>query len=192
MIQIMILRDRGVLEFDSVNYTDLPIATLNITSGLSEYKIVNDEEGNKVLTVHKVAIQKDGKWIDIPRVTVAEGNQTILKDEESGFPRGYYEVGNTIVFAPTPNLSSTAKVWFDRELDVILTSDTSKEPGVPRAYHNLAAYRVAWNYAVDKQLPNENSIVRRIQMEEDRLAQFEDNRRADEQTVMTVEVIRGY
>lgn len=191
-IQINILRDRGALEFDDSNYSDLPIATFAIVAGQSEYKITEDEDTNKLLTIHKVAYQQGDKWVDVPRVQASEGSQHFLTNTGTGKPTRYYEVGQSIVFDVTPDFSGTGKIWFDRELDVLLTSDTSKEPGVPRAYHMLAAYRTALNYAIDKQLANENSILRRIQLEEDRLAQYEANRRVDEQTVMSVAAIGDY
>lgn len=191
MVQINILRDRGVLEHDDSNYSDLPIATFSVVAGQNAYKITQDEDANYILTKHKITLLRDGKRVDIPRVTVAEGQQSPLENTETGFPREYYEVGKSIVFSPTPDRSMTGQVWFDRELDQILTSDTTKELGIPRAYHNLVAYRVAYNYAIDKSLPNENSILRRIQMEEDRLSQYEENRRGDEQCVISVEVVQG-
>lgn len=190
-IQTHILRDRGPMEFDDANYTDIPIATLSITSGNDTYKITDDEDGNKIITIHKVAYQEGDKWVDIPRKTVTEGNQDSLTETATGKPTSYYEVGNSIILSPVPDSSFTAKVWFDRELDVILTSDTTKVPGIPTAYHNLLCYRVAYNYAVDVGLPNENSIVRRLQMEEARLEQFEANRRDDEPTVISVETVSG-
>jgi hypothetical protein len=190
MIQINILRDRGVLEFDDTNYTDIPVGTFTVSaSGVC--KIVEDEDGNKVLTIHKVAYLVNGVYVDIPRIQPAEGNQDILTDNSSGLtqPTGYYEVGNSIVF---PGITGgTAKVWFDREMSFLTTSDTTKVPGIPSVYHNLAAYRVGLNYAIDKSLPNENSIMRRIVMEEEKLAQFEENRRDDEQTLIQPEVISG-
>jgi hypothetical protein len=76
-------------------------------------------------------------------------------------------------------------------MSFLLTSDTIKVPGIPSAYHNLAAYRTALNYATDKGLANEDRILRRVQMEEEKLAQYEANRRGDEQTLMSVDVISG-
>lgn len=191
MVQINILRDRGVLEHDDSNYTDLPIATFAVTAGENTYKITTDEDANYILTKHKITLLHEGKRVDIPRVMIAEGSQTALEQTETGFPREYYEVGKSIVFNPTPAVSTTGQVWFDRELDQILTSDTSKELGIPRAYHNVVAYRVAYNYAIDKSLPNENSILRRIEMEEVRLSQYEENRRGDEQRIISVESLSG-
>lgn len=188
-IKTFIQRDRGVLEFDDVNYTDLPIGTFTVTSD-GIVKITEDENANTIETIHKVAYLVGTQYKDVPRMTLGEGNQEVLVNTESrDFPTAYYEVGNSIVF---PGVSGgTAKIWFDRELDGITTGDTTKVPGVPLAYHNLLAYRVALNYAVDKGLSNENSILRRINMEQERLEQYEANRRVDEPTVFQPEVTRG-
>jgi len=189
-VQINILRDRGVLEFDDVNYTDLPIATFPVIAGQTTYKITEDEDGNLLSTIHKVAIDVGDGYVDVPRKTVAEGQQSALVDNtEATIPNCYYEVGNSIVFGQTPDRAGTAKVWFDRDIDLITTSDTTKVPGVPVAYHSLVAYRTAYNYALDKGLSNQDRILRRIQLEEERLKQYEANRRADEPTAIKVEVI---
>lgn len=189
MIRVMILRDRGALEFDDVNYTDLPIGTFAINSD-GVCKITEDENGNIIDTIHKVAFLNGTEYVDVPRETLGEGNQDVLTRSGSrDTPYAYYEVGNSIVF---PGVSSgTAKIWFDREHDGITTADTTKVPGIPMAYHNLLAYRVALNYAIDKGLSNENSIIRRMQMEQDMLEQYEANRRVDEATQFEPELIRG-
>ena len=192
LIQVMILRDRGVLEFDDVNYADLPIATLTMVAGQTTYKLTEDDDSNKILTIHKVAVLEDGKYVDVPRVQVGEGQQEGLVDaSQSAVPYGYYEVGNSIVFTQSPLSGGTIKVWFDRDVDFLLTSDTTKIPGIPTQYHNLAAYRTAYNYALDKGLSNVDRIIQRVQREEELLGQFEANRRGDEATVMTMERVMG-
>jgi len=188
-IRIHILRDRGVLEHDDPNYTDLPVATFPVSG--TTYKLTEDEDGNLIQTIHKVTISVGGSEHDIPRITPAEGSQEWLINQGSrNVPLGYYEVGKSIVLTHTPT-GGTLKIWFDRELDELTTSDTTKVPGVPPAYHNLVAYKVALNYAIDKGLSNQGSINQRVLMEEDRLAQYEANRRVDEATVMSVEITRG-
>ena len=192
LIQISILRDRGVLEFDDVNYADLPIATLTMVAGQTAYKLTEDDDSNKILTIHKVAILSGGQYIDVPRRQVGEGEQDPLTQSGSSqVPSGYYEVGNSIVFEQAPAVGGTIKVWFDRDVDFLLSSDTTKVPGVPTQYHNLAAYRTAYNYALDKGLANVDRIIQRIQREEELLGQFEANRRGDEASVMTVERVTG-
>lgn len=194
LIQVMILRDRGVLEFDDTNYTDLPVATFTITAGTREYKITEDENSNALLTKHKVGVLKNGQYEDVPRLQVGEGSQTALltKDTDTAdVPRGYYEIGTSIVFKDMPATSTTGKVWFDREMSFLTTADTTKVPGVPSAYHNLAAYRTAMNYAIDKTLPNQNAIQNRIDREQQLLEQYEENRRSDEPTIISVPTVNG-
>jgi hypothetical protein len=188
-LRINILRDRGALEFDDINYTTLPIGTFSISSD-GVCKITEDDDQNVIETIHKVAFLNGDTYVDVPRETLGEGNQDILTHSGTrDVPTSYYEVGNSLVF---PGISGgTAKIWFDREHDRITTDDTTKEPGIPVAYHPVLAYRVALNYAVDKGLANENSILRRITIEEDKLAQYEANRRVDEPVVMSTEVVRG-
>ena len=189
MVQINILRDRGVLEFDDTNFADTPIGTFTVAAD-GVCKITEDDDSNKIITIHKVAFLSGGEYIDVPRTTIAEGSQDVLVRSGSvTVPTEYYEVGNSVVF---PGVSGgTAKIWFDREMSFVTTSDTTKVPGVPTAYHNLVCFRTALNYAIDMGLPNEDRILRRVQMEEERLAQFEENRRDDEQVLMQPEVISG-
>jgi hypothetical protein len=188
MIQIAILRDRGVLEFDDNNYTNLPSATFAVTAGTRSYKITEDEDNNLIFAIHKLSF--GGR--DIPRVQIGEGNQAALDDQsEAIVPLGYYEMGANIVFTETPQQSGTATIWFDRDVSFLTTSDTTKVPGVPTQYHNLAAYRTSLNYALDKNLPNLDQIQRRVLVEEERLEQFEEARRADEPVTMTVRTFRG-
>jgi len=191
-IQINILRDRGVLEFDDVNYTDLPIATFPIVAGQTTYKITEDEDGNLISTIHKLAIDIGDGFRDVPRKMPTEGSQhALLDDREVDVPECYYEVGNSLVLGQIPRQSGMGKVWFDRDLDLIVTGDTTKVPGVPVAYHSLAAYRTAYNYALDKGLTNQDHILHQIQIKEQRLEQYEANRRADEQTLIVPDVVSG-
>lgn len=192
-IHIGILRDRGTLEFDDSNYSDLPVATFSITAGTREYKITVDENSNAIYSKHKVAVLKDGVYKDVPRLQIGEGNQDDMlnKDSDSAeVPTGYYEIGSTIVFTDMPSTSTTGKVWFDRALDFLTSSDTTKVPGFPQTYHNLACLRTALKY---EHLNDSmfNKISRLIQREEENLQQFEENRRGDEATTMSVKIVKG-
>lgn len=187
-IQIGILRDRGVLEFDDANHTDVPVATFTVASD-GYCKIVEDENSNLIQTIHKVAYLVDDEYVDVPRKTLGEDQQSILL--QSGtveVPTHYYEIGHSIVF---PGVSGgTAKIWFDRDLSQITTGDTTKILPVPSAYHKVACYRTALNY---DDLP-ENKIQKimvKLQKYEEELELYEENRRADELTQMTVTSVEG-
>ena len=192
-IHIGILRDRGTLEFDDSNYNDLPVATFAISAGTREYKITVDENSNEIYTKHKVAVLKDGKYQDVPRQTIGESNQDDLltRDTDSkAIPSGYYEVGQSIVFSDMPSQSTTGKVWFDRALSFLVEGDTTKTPGFASTYHNLACLRTAMKYEhLNDQMFNK--ISRLIQREEENLELFEEARRGDEATTLSVETKSG-
>jgi hypothetical protein len=182
VIRTTILAARGPMEFDDPSYTDVAIATFSVASN-GFCKITEDEDGNLISTIHKVGYLVGGKYVDVPRAQLGEGEQEpMLEAGTKSVPSEYYEIGNSIVF---PGVSGgTAKIWFDRELSTILTSDTTKELPVPPAYHNLACYRVSLNYRIDKSMDT-SAVDRRIMVEEAKLEQYEANRRGDEATVMT-------
>lgn len=193
LIHIGILRDRGTLEFDDSNYSDLPVATFAITAGTREYKITVDENSNEIFTKHKVAMLKDGVYVDVPRLQVGEGAQDAMltKDTDSrDVSSGYYEIGQSIVFKDMPKTSTTGKVWFDRALSFIASGDTTKVPGFPTPYHKLACLRVALSYEHldDRQF---NKISRLTEREEILLQEFEQTRRKDELTQITVQTTNG-
>lgn len=188
LVQIGILRDRGVLEFDDSNYEDIPIATFAITQGTRSYKILEDELGNKVITIHKVGVLKNGVYVDVPRVQLGEGNEAglLTKDTDTvDVPSGYYEVGASVTFVDMPN-TTTGKVWIDRDISFATTSDTTKVLGLPTQYHNLIAYRTAINYdnIDDNRL---QKALNKIGLYQQELQQFEENRRSDESVTMSVE-----
>jgi hypothetical protein len=189
LVRIMILRDRGAMEFDDINYTNLPIGTFTV-SGDGVCKITEDEDGNIIETIHKVAYLVGDRYQDVKRQTLGEGNQDILTQVgDVQVPRYYYEVGNSIVF---PGVSGgTAKIWFDRVHDKILTGDTTKVPGIPEAYHPLVAHRVALRYSAGKPMANAGEIRLAVKEMKDELEQYEANRRVDEPTRFEPEVIRG-
>ncbi len=188
VIRTTILAARGPMEFDDPSYSDVAIATFAV-SATGFCKITEDEDGNSISTIHKVGYLVNGKYVDVPRRQLGEGEQEpMLEAGTKIVPSEYYEIGNSIVF---PGISGgTAKIWFDRELSIILTSDTTKELPVPPAYHNLACYRTALNYRIDKSMDT-SAVERRIMVEEGKLEQYEANRRGDEATVMTVERVTG-
>ena len=191
LVQIKLLRDRGVLGFDDVNYTDLPVATFSITAGTREYKITGDENANEILSIHKVGVLQNGQYQDVPRIKVTEGNQTALLDNSTATtPSGYYEIGANIVFAEAPSGSTTGKIWFDRSIDFLVSGDTTKVAGVPEHYHDLAAYRTALKY---EDLPDNlfSKYTRIIQDRELHLEDFEEARRDDESTTVTVQTFSG-
>jgi hypothetical protein len=179
---------RGVLEFDDTTYSDLPLDTVAVTAGTANYKVLADDNSNGILVVHKVALLKNGEYVDIPRISVGEGNQEALISSETGFPTGYYELGASIVFNTTPDESTTMKVWFDRDPSYFVAAG-SKTPGIPKIYHSLIGEKAALVYAVSKGKDNVANIKYLVDKGEERIDTYETNRRGDERSGLTPNVI---
>lgn len=183
---------RGVLEYDDTNYTDLPASTFNLTANTASYKIVEDQNSNEIITIHKVQVL-DGtsKWVDVPREKVGEGKQSPLLNtstDTASVPALYYEVGATITFSPIPSTSRTngVKVWYDRAPKLFAVAGTTFEPGVPSIYHKLIGEKAALTYAISKGMNAAQNIMSLIELGQRRIDEYERNRRHDEQRRMTV------
>lgn len=188
-IHTLILANRGPLEWDDPNQSGYSYEDLTVTAGTDTYDLQQDEHSENIYTVHKVVFNKK----DIPRLILTEGNQDSLNNttDTAVTPSGYYDLGKAIRFAEIPASGGTATIYYDRQHHYIETGDTSLELGLPRAYHQLACYRVAYNYATDKGLPNIDIIIRRIQEEEERLKWYEEERRGDEPVFIQPDTISG-
>lgn len=187
-IHTLLLTMRGPLEWDDPNQTGYSWESLTLDGSSDTYDIQQDEHSENIYTIHKVVIDNT----DIPRLIFTEGNQEGVLDttDTAKTPTGFYDLGKAIRFTQIPEVG-TATVYYDRQHHYIETGDTSLELGLPRAYHQLACYRVAYNYASDKGLPNLDIIRTRVQEEEMRLKDYEEERRGDEPTRITPETFSG-
>ena len=80
----------------------------------------------------------------------------------TGVPSGFLEVGNVIYLDVLPSYSATAgiEIFFGREQSYFVSTDTTKEPGIPKPFHELLALYAAldWNrvnHTVEVSLLNE-------------------------------------
>ena len=181
--------DRGPLEFDDPNNTGYSIEDITITGGTDTYDIQTDEHSDVIYAVHKVVFNER----DIPRLMFTEGTQDqILNATGTAVtPNGYFDLGKAIKFAQIPADSGTATIYYTRAHHTSVVGDTTEVVGLPTPYHQALAYRVGYNYALDKNLSNLDRILQRLTMEEERLALWEEARRVDEGTVITVETTQG-
>jgi hypothetical protein len=183
--------NRGVLEYDDTNYTDLPVSTLSVASSRASYKITEDENSNEITIVHKVSFLHNGAYLNIPRLTMGEGNQDALDETNTAdVPSGYYDIGASIVFTPIPSTSTTAKVWYDRVPSYFATGG-SVTPGIPSPYHKLVAEKAALSYAVSKGMNASQNIMKLIQIGEQRLDNYEQDRRDDEATLLDPVIVQA-
>lgn len=169
----LILEYDGALELDEEAYGDLPQGTLNLVSNQKDYNFLEDENTADILVVIKVMIKDaSGNWSEIDRVSLEDVQKTWdMNEDRVGIPTHYRMSGKTAILYPTPNYSQSAslKVYFIRMPKPVLISDTIRELSIPSTFHQLVAYKTAYNYAVAKTMANRNDILGLILKEEEKL-----------------------
>ena len=188
-VQIQINTARGPMEFDDPNNTGNPFEALAITAGTDTYDVQTDSNGDNINTIHKIVFQKT----NIPRIPFTEGSQQGSLDttDEAEVPSGYYDMGKNIKFVEIPLLSGSATIYYEREHHYVVVGDTSLVPGLPIAYHTLANKRVSRNYARGKTNGNSAGLDADVKEQEVLLGLYEESRRGDEGTAMTVSTVNG-
>lgn len=145
-------------DFDDVNHADYPILNHNLVANQQDYPLDSDDG---ILNIKRVEITYDGtNWnkaepFDINMRGYATDSTSISEDFVTDKP--YYDMQYGAIFLypiPTSNITSGLKIWTYREVDPFLTSDTTKTPTYPRAFHTYLSRGAAYDWAVFKRLDN--------------------------------------
>lgn len=186
-IMPLLLSWSNYLKWDDTTNTDQPIGTFDIVSGQPDYTLTQDGNSLDILNITGVRILQsatgtfyyDLKEMDSGDQWAQEAmspNSTI-----TGIPNRYLKRGNTIYLFPKPNYSSTAgaKIYFERQPNYFVSTDTTKEPGIPGVFHILLALYPAYEYVLTNKSDQTNLITRleaRIAKEERALKNAIDGR----------------
>lgn len=147
-------------EFDDTNHTDLPIGTTDLVANQEDYSFAQDENGYDILRITRVSVMDANgdfqllKSIDQSEVGVAMSEYK----KTAGQPAEVDILANSFFLKPKPSYSQTAgiKVHFIRQLDYFVSTDTTKEAGIPSPYHMYFVYHnaVEWLLAhgTDRQM----------------------------------------
>lgn len=167
-IMPLLLSYTDYIRWDDFNHTDRPIGTFNMVSGQSDYTIAEDDNSLDILNIMNVrAVQSSTgtEYRTLSRMLINDDRAVDAMSPNpsvSGAPTHFLEVGNTIFLYPEPNFSATngIKIFFEREQSYFASTDTTKEPGIPKPFHELLALYAAldWNAvhrATDQGLMNE-------------------------------------
>ena len=157
----------GVWQFDDTNYTDLPIGTTNLVSGQQDYSFASD-----VISVEKVLCKDSaGNWVELYPVDDSESRSNIgarniwlLPSNNSGTPLRYDKFAASIFLDPIPNYNSTngLKVVFKRNASKFVSSDTTKEPGIPSLFHPYLAKVASLPYLMEHNMEALETIKKEI------------------------------
>lgn len=143
----LLLSNADYMRWDDSNNVDLPIATVNIVSGQSDYEVKTDADSLNILNLTDLMILPSSTattYAPITRMTLDHPWAPFAmspNSNQTGTPSHWLENGNVIFLFPQPNYSVTngIKLYFERDPAYFTSSDTTKKPGIPRPFHALLA-----------------------------------------------------
>lgn len=154
--------------WDDLNHTDLPIATLNIVSGQSDYSVATDDNSLNILNLTGLSILPSSTatlYVELERMTMDDPRAQAAMSPNStdtAIPTHFLEVGNTVFLHPQPNYSVAAgiKIFFERDPSYFLSTDTTKKPGIPRPFHGLLPLYASHDWLIVNKPDNQMLITR--------------------------------
>lgn len=186
---------------DDTNQTDYAIIETNIISGRQDYPFLNDGSTtpNQILDIYRVEIADQfGNFTEITQLDV-EGIQVALSEYKSdgGVPTEYNKDGNSIKLYAIPNYSYTRglRMYINRTPSYFISTDTTKEPGIPQWFHPYLVYSAAYRYCSQKGLPQAGGRLRNgaytglaavVQQWEQKIGDYYSDRSRDVRRSMTV------
>lgn len=130
--------------WDDTNNSDFPVATVDMTSGLDHYSLLDSSA-----VVWRVRMKDStGNYQTLDPKLKSEFTDSEL--DSSGTPYAYYKIGQAIFPVPVPNYGATAGVelTFQRGGNHFSTTDTTKEPGFNPQFHQFLSVGACLRYAI--------------------------------------------
>lgn len=149
-VSMALLRVDKRWKWDDTNYTDFPIATINLVSGQRDYTLPAAVSGGNASTLWKLnlveVMNSTGTYSKIEPFYDGE-----LEGINSGLPSRYKLIGNSIRLDAIPltgsvTLTAGLRITFQRSIIEFTTSSTTEQPGFFDTYHDLLAYDASATY----------------------------------------------
>lgn len=154
-IMPILLAYNDQIRWDDLNHTDAPIGYITLTANQNDYKVTEDDNSLDILNVTHVRILPSTtatRYVELERITLDDPRvPSIMSPDTSvtGVPSGFLEVGNTLYLDILPSYTKALgiELFFGREQSYFASTDTTKEPGIPKPFHALLALYEAleWN-----------------------------------------------
>ena len=170
MIMPKLLSYTGELRWDDINHTDQPIGTTNLVSGQADYKITEDDNSLDILNISSIRVLESASGVEYKTLNRLYPDDDRYLDalspnpSISGVPTHFAESGNRIYLYPEPNYAATngIKFFFEREQSYFVSTDTTKEPGIPKPFHELLILYPALDWILINR-SKESALITRIE-----------------------------
>lgn len=175
-------------QFGDTNNTDLPIGSADLVSGQDDYSL-----DIAMLKLLKIEVKdSSGNWAEIKPLDQADAGIPLAEQLTTGVPQYYDKLENSLILYPTPDYSQveSLKVYFQRDASYFVSTDTTKQPGIPTIFHKYIALKVAEPYLRDNKKENYVSVRNEVQKyEEEKIPGYYAKRSKDERPQFTARVI---
>ena len=157
----------GTWEYDDSNWTDLPIATTDLitTPGSEQQKYVIPSTAQKVDRVE--VKDSDGDYQLLTPIDKSQIKTSAMSEfqETAGMPIRYDLLGRVLVLYPKPKDDSVTKsaglkLYFSRDIDEFVSTDTTKEPGFVRSFHRILSLGAAYDYAIGYEMNTKANFLK--------------------------------
>ena len=166
----LIIKSNGRWEWDDNNYTDLPIATTALVANQQDYAI----SGANFIDILKMEVKdQNGNWIPIQPISLDDRRTESMTDfrKEAGTPEFYDKFGNSIFLYPKPSYAQDAslKAFYQRNLSLFVSTDTTKVPGFNENFHRILSYGAAYDYClaygIQTRIPVLNNEITKLEQD---------------------------
>lgn len=155
-IMPLLLAFNDQVRWDDLNHTDAPIGYVNIVANQNDYKITEDDNSLDILNITKVRIKTSSSataYTELERISADDPRVAEILSPDTtitGTPSSFLEMGNTLYLDILPSYAATSgiELFFGREQYYFTTSDTTKEPGIPKPFHELLALYAAFDWNI--------------------------------------------
>lgn len=153
----------GTWEYDDSNWTDLPIATTTIVDEQQDYEL-----GSTAQKIDRVEVlDSNGNYQLVTPIDKSQIKSSAMSEykETPGMPVYYDLVGRSLMLYPKPstdNVTAAAglKVYFTRDIDEFVSTDTDSAPGFVSNFHRLLSLGASYDYCVSYEMGTKANFLK--------------------------------
>lgn len=154
---LLAIKAGGRFQVDDTNQTNLPIISTDLVEDQADYTFLVDDStpANQILDVRKVRIlDASGEFLELEQID-REVFDINSYEGVTGTPQYFDLTGNSIILYPTPNYDMTdgLELYISRTPAYFVSTDTTKEAGIPKLFHPYLHLRPAYFYCLLNNLP---------------------------------------
>lgn len=175
----------GRWQLDDTNQVDYPIITTALTANQQDYSFTVDQQNNQILDIYRVEIlDSTGNAVELAPIDQFDIKGIALTEfmETASQPVYYDKTANGIVLYPKPDYTNSAglKIYYNRTPSYFVSTDTTKQPGIPDMFHEYLALRPSYQYCLRKGLAQVANLKQDMLLMEESIRSYYSQRSKDE------------